>query len=117
MQKPNKLLSRHAKEMRKHSTLGEVLFWNVVKNKQLDGLDFDRQRVIGPYIVDFYCAKKKLVIEIDGWTHNDKVEYDANRDKYLRSCGLRVLHVDDHDIKFELNSVIELIRYICCTGE
>lgn len=106
----NKSLRLRARELRKNSTLSEVLLWNVLKQKRANGLDFDRQKVIGNYIVDFYCAKLKLVIEVDGESHNDKYVYDANRDKYLRSLGLTVLHIEDWDVKFRIDSVIYSIE-------
>ena len=109
----NKSLKARAKDLRKHSTLSEVLFWNAVKNKQIDGLDFDRQKVIGNYIVDFFCPKINVVIEIDGWSHNNKLEYDRQRDRYLRSLGLHILRIYDEDVKRDINGVIELVRAFC----
>jgi very-short-patch-repair endonuclease len=58
-----------AKELRRNMTLSEVLLWNELKQKQMSGYDFDRQRPIGNFIVDFYCKDLFLVIEIDGDTH------------------------------------------------
>jgi very-short-patch-repair endonuclease len=109
----NKSLTERARELRKHSTLSEILFWNVVKNNQFDGLDFNRQKVIGNYIVDFYCARLGLVIEIDGWTHDNKQEYDSKRDNYLRSLGLYVLHIYDEDIKQDINGTMQMVKEIC----
>lgn len=106
----NKSLRLRARELRKNSTLSEVLLWKYLKQKRANGFDFDRQKVIGNYIVDFYCAKLKLVIEVDGDSHNDKYIYDANRDKYLRSLGLTVLHIEDWDVKFRIDSVIYSIE-------
>ena len=106
----NPALKEKARELRKAGNLSEVLFWNAVKNKQLDGLDFDRQRVIGNYIVDFYCHKYALVLEIDGSSHDDKQEYDAARDAFLKGLGLNVLHVQDIDVKKNLAGVIELVK-------
>ena len=72
----NPALKQRARELRQACNLSEVLFWKAIKNKQLNGLDFDRQRVIGNYIVDFYCHEQALVVEIDGSSHNDKQAYD-----------------------------------------
>ena len=63
-------LKERAKELRKAGNLSEVLFWNQVKNEQFSGLDFDRQKIIGDYIVDFYCKNLGLVIEIEGESHD-----------------------------------------------
>ena len=106
----NPALKQRARELRKAGNLSEVLFWRAVKNKQLNDLDFDRQRVIGNYIVDFYCHEQALVIEIDGSSHDDKKAYDQIRDEYLQALGLRVLHVQDVDVKQNLAGVVELVR-------
>ena len=106
----NKSLSERARKLRKNSTLSEVIFWNAVKNKQIFGLDFNRQKIIGNYIVDFYCAKLQLVIEIDGSSHDNKQGYDANRNRYLKSLGLDILHFHEQDIRFDINGAIEMLR-------
>ncbi|MGC8580673.1 MAG: DUF559 domain-containing protein, partial [bacterium] len=98
-----------AKELRKAGNLSEVLLWNELKNKKL-GFDFTRQQIIGNYIVDFHCPKLNLVIEIDGESHNYKGDYDVERDKFLQSLGLTVLHFNDLDIKKSLNNVVESIK-------
>jgi len=91
----NPKLKELAKKLRQHMTFSEVKLWNELKNGKMMGYDFDRQRPIGNYIVDFYCPKLKLVIEIDGTSHDTKKEYDENRDKILESYGLKVLHYND----------------------
>ena len=106
----NPNLKERAKELRKAGNLSEVLLWEQVKNKQLLGLDFDRQKIIGNYIVDFYCKGLGVVVEIDGISHDGKVEYDKERDAYLKSLGLKVIHISDLDVKKNLNSVIELLK-------
>ncbi|MFQ6729669.1 MAG: endonuclease domain-containing protein, partial [Alphaproteobacteria bacterium] len=108
----NKELRKNARELRKNSTLSEVLLWNLLKNKRANGLDFDRQRIIGNYIVDFYCPKLNLVIEIDGCSHDNKYTYDKKRDNYLKSLGLHIVHFDDHDVKFNIDKVILTIEEI-----
>jgi very-short-patch-repair endonuclease len=105
----NPALKQRAKELRRAGNLSEALFWNAVKHKQFKGLDFDRQRIIGNYIVDFYCYELALVVEIDGSSHDDKQEYDLIRDQYLEALGLKVLHVQDTDVKANLEDVLKLI--------
>lgn len=100
----NPKLKEKAMTLRKAGNLSEVLFWNKVKNKQLLNLDFERQKIIGNYIVDFYCAELGLIVEIDGESHNFKGEYDIERDKYLHSFGLKIIRVDDIIIKKDLDS-------------
>ena len=76
------------------------------------GFDFDRQKVIGNYIVDFYCAKLKLVLEIDGTSHDNKYVYDSVRHNYLESLGLTVIHIADKDVKTKMDKVINMIETI-----
>ncbi len=68
-----------ARKLRNNSTLSEVLLWKRIRNKQLFGYDFDRQKPIGNYIVDLYCAELMLAIEIDGDSHDHKSEEDLLR--------------------------------------
>jgi len=84
-----------------------VLFWNQVKRKNFKKLDFDRQKIIGDYVVDFYCASANAVIEIDGDSHNDKVVYDKLRDIFLQDLGLTVIHIPVLDIMNNLANVMD----------
>ena len=73
----NPALKDRARALRKAGFLHEALLWNQLKSKKFNGLDFDRQKIIGNYIVDFYCAEKAVVIEVDGSFHNNKQDEDA----------------------------------------
>jgi type I site-specific restriction-modification system R (restriction) subunit len=77
-----------------------------VHRKKFKGYDFDRQKIIGNYIVDFYCANVGVVIEIDGKSHDDKQEYDARRDAYLRSLGLTVIHITAKQVLKQLRETM-----------
>lgn len=113
----NPNLKGRARELRKAGNLSEVLFWNQVKNKQFKEYDFDRQKIIGNYIVDFYCANCNVVIEIDGSSHDNKQEYDAKRDLFLESLGLTVIHIPVHDILKNLNVTMKwLYNHPALTG-
>lgn len=105
----NPQLKERARALRQAGNLSEVLFWNQVKNKQFKGYDFDRQKIIGNYIVDFYCSNCHVVIEIDGSSHDDKLEYDAQRDAYLESLGLTVIHIPVEDVFQRMGSVMEML--------
>lgn len=105
----NPKLKERARELRKAGNLSEVLFWNQVKNKQFKGLDFDRQKVIGNYIVDFYCANCNVVVEIDGSSHDNKQEYDAARDAFLESLGLTVIHIPVADVMNNMGAVMDML--------
>ncbi len=94
----NPKLTERARELRKSGSLPEALLWKEIKGKKLNGLDFDRQKIIGNYIVDFFCASKFLVIEIDDKTHDFKNEYDKKRDEYLKSLNLTVIHIAASDV-------------------
>jgi len=105
----NPKLKERARELRQAGNLSEVLFWNQVKNKQFKGFDFDRQKIIGNYIVDFYCGNCQVVIEIDGCSHDDKQEYDSRRDAYLNSLGLSVIHIPVEDVLQSMDVVMEML--------
>lgn len=106
----NPALKERARALRKAGNLSEVLLWNQLKQGQLMGLDFDRQKIIGNYIVDCYCAEMKTIVEVDGSSHDDKADYDAQRDAYLSGLGLRVIHVQDKDVKQNLAGVMALLK-------
>jgi very-short-patch-repair endonuclease len=105
----NPKLKARARELRKAGNLAEVLLWKLLKNKQFQGLDFDRQKIIGNFIVDFYCAEKSVVIEVDGSSHDNKVEYDAQRDAFLEGLDLKVIHFLDTDVRTNLERVMQML--------
>lgn len=106
----NPRLKEFARANRKSRNLPEVLLWMELRNKNFKGLDFDRQKIIGNYIVDFFCANCMVVIEVDGISHSHKAEYDAKRDKYLKSLGLKVIHIPVRRIMQELEDVMEALH-------
>ncbi|WP_312902768.1 endonuclease domain-containing protein [Chryseobacterium taichungense] len=91
------------KEKRKLGILSEVLFWKQVRNKNFHNIDFDRQRIIGNYIVDFYVKTLGLVVEIDGISHDFKQDYDLERTKFLESLDLKIFRITDLDVKQNLS--------------
>jgi very-short-patch-repair endonuclease len=99
-----------AKELRRKMTLSEVLLWNEVKNKQILGYDFDRQRPINNFIVDFYCKELSLAIEIDGDTHIYRYDYDDERQRVLEEHGVHFLRFDDIEVKRNMNNVLRVIE-------
>jgi very-short-patch-repair endonuclease len=93
-------------------TLGEVLLWQRLKRKQMRGYDFDRQRPIDRYIVDFYCKDLKLAIEIDGGSHDGeaaKVKDEISQER-LESLGVRFLRFNDVDMKRNMEMVVNSIE-------
>lgn len=107
--KYNNKLKLRARTLRKESTLSEVLLWKYLNRKQIRGYQFLRQKPLGNYIVDFYCPRLKLVIEIDGSSHDSKQEYDKFREDHLRISGLHVLRFSDGDVKNGVESVVREI--------
>lgn len=83
----DKVLLARAQALRKAGNFAEVVFWVNVKTKKFHSLDFDRQRIIGNYIVEFYVKSLGLVIEIDGGSHLEKEECDKEREAYLINLG------------------------------
>ena len=100
----NPKLKEYARELRKNSTLSEVLLWKNIKNKAL-GVQFHRQVPMLEYIVDFYCHELMLAIEIDGDSHLYKYEYDVKRQGELEQQGVVFLRFSDLDVKQNMFSV------------
>jgi len=105
----NPNLKTRAKELRKAGNLPEVLLWQQLKNKSFKNYDFDRQKIIGNYIVDFFCTNRGVVIEIDGSSHENKTEYDKERDTFLESQGLTVIRIQAKDILNNLQNTINML--------
>jgi len=105
----NPELRERAKELRKAKNLGEVLIWQQLHKRKFKGFDFDRQKIIGNYIVDFYCIDCCTVIEIDGSSHDEKAEYDCERDAFLEGLGLAVIHIPAVDVLNRLDEVMRML--------
>ncbi|WP_022721867.1 endonuclease domain-containing protein [Rhodopseudomonas sp. B29] len=102
---------RHARELRKKSTDAERLMWSALRDKQLDGFSFKRQVPIGPYITDFACHAKKLVVEIDGGQHfaDDAERSDAARTAAIEARGFRVIRFSNADVMSNRAGVLQSI--------
>mgnify|MGYP001613197120 CR=1 FL=1 len=105
----NPKLIERARELRKNSTLSEILLWEKLKGRQLSGYKFRRQSAILKYIVDFYCKELNAVIEIDGLSHDYKMDYDAIRQKNLENAGITILRFNDLEIKKDIKNVLQQI--------
>jgi very-short-patch-repair endonuclease len=106
----NPKLKELARKLRNDSTFTEILLWSYLKKKQMRGFDFDRQKPIDNYIVDFFCKDLKLAIEIDGESHYGKEYKDKLRDKRLNKFGITVLRFDDLDVRYKLEQVLQTIE-------
>jgi very-short-patch-repair endonuclease len=103
-------LKSRAKNLRKKGVLSEVLLWNQLKGRKMNGYQFMRQKPIGDYIVDFFCDKLRLVIEIDGESHDGRFLYDVERQEFLESIGFTVLRFNDADVKRDMANVLLAIE-------
>ncbi|MBI4992820.1 MAG: endonuclease domain-containing protein [Candidatus Magasanikbacteria bacterium] len=108
-----RLTSRASKLRRKGRTYAERMLWHCLRNRRVRGYKFMRQKPIGNFITDFFCLELKLVIEIDGISHEGKEAYDKRRVNYLKSLGLNILRFDDERVKDDLEGVlVEIENYI-----
>jgi very-short-patch-repair endonuclease len=95
--------------LRNNMTLSEVLLWKRLRKRQLCGFDFHRQKPIDQFVVDFYCPSLCLAIEIDGSSHDGKLEGDSQRERELEKFGIRFLRFPDEEVKQNLEGVIDCI--------
>ena len=106
----NPKLKQLAKNLRNNSTLAEVLLWQNLKGKKMKGYDFHRQKPIGNYIVDFFCNELMLALEIDGMSHDEKIEEDIKRQKQIENLGVSFLRFNDLDVKKNMEGVVVAIE-------
>ena len=106
----NETLRERAKKLRRAGYMCEVLLWRQFHNRNFRNYDFDRQKIIGSYIVDFYCVDCRVVIEVDGQSHEQKVAYDRRRDAYLEGLGLTVIHIPALEVLYALDGVMKMLN-------
>ena len=102
----------NAKKLRSEMTIFERKLWYHLRAKRFMNTKFKRQVPIGPYIVDFVCKDKKIIIELDGSGHleTSQKEHDTIRDNYLKNQGYEIIRFFNNDIENNLESVLEVIR-------
>lgn len=103
-----------AKDLRSRMTFPEQRLWQLLRDRQLAGMKFVRQAPIGPFIVDFVCREKRLVIELDGESHSERGAYDRQREAWLRDHNYTVCRVSNDDVLRELEGV--LIAIVTAAG-
>ena len=110
----NPKLKERARKLRKNMTDAEVTLWLHLRKKQINGLQFFRQRPIGNYIVDFYAPDKKLIIEVDGGQHyeDEGLLNDKIRDEFFLSQGLNVIRFSNLDVLQNIEGVVEKIMEV-----
>lgn len=108
----NPKLKALARQLRKNMTLAEIRLWNALKHRQMLGYDFDRQRPIDAYIVDFYCKDLRLAIEIDGGSHDvpEANTRDKRRQQRLERLGVRFLRFTNEQVQQDLEAVQQAIE-------
>ena len=108
----NPRLKEFARKLRNDSTQSEIRLWKELQNKQCYGYKFTRQKPIGNFIVDFFCNKLKLVIELDGFSHGfeEVIEKDKIKQTFLENLGLKVIRFDDKEVMTDINNVLRVIE-------
>lgn len=104
-----KYLINNAKRLRKNATLAEKILWSLLRARRLNGVKFRRQQPMGSYIVDFMSFEKKIVIELDGYSHRRLKKKDAARDQYLEGKGYKVLRFWNSEVTNKTELVIRKI--------
>ena len=101
----------HARQLRKNSTRHERVLWRHLRNRQFQGWKFRRQHPVDHYVIDFYCPKARLAIELDGGGHNfaTRESLDQERTNFLASKDIEVLRFWNHQVTEQLDSVLETI--------
>ena len=107
---PRKSLNR-ARGLRREQTEAEKRLWGCLRSRRLNGHKFVRQEPIGPFIADFLCRERKLIVEVDGATHSepDEIAYDERRSRYLRALGYKILRVQNADVFTICDDVLDMI--------
>jgi very-short-patch-repair endonuclease len=100
-------ISPHAALLRRNATDVEAALWRELRGRRLQGFKFKRQWTLGPYIVDFCCLERRLVVELDGGQHNEA--RDAFRTAWLQGSGFRVIRFWNHDVLANLDGVLQTI--------
>jgi len=104
--------TRRARELRKQGTPAEIKLWQSLSKRQLHGFKFSRQIPIGPYFADFLCRSAKLVVEVDGPSHDVQVEYDCARTELIEGQGYRVIRFSNMDVLQNLEDVLATIGQV-----
>ena len=106
----NPKLKPVAKELRKKGNLAEVLLWKQLQKRQFEDMLFHRETTIHNFMVDFCCEKSKIIIEVDGSSHDNKKEHDADRTAILNGYGFHVIRVTDKDILHDMDRTLNWLR-------
>ncbi len=114
----NRELKERSRQLRENMTPAERVLWARIRSRQIRGLQFHRQKPVGEYIVDFYCHRAMVVIEIDGSQHSSRevAEADKARDEYMAGLGLKVLRFTNDEVLKDIDGVAERITQSLADG-
>jgi very-short-patch-repair endonuclease len=103
----SELMRARARQLRRNATFPERVLWGLLRDRRLNGVKIRRQHAVGPYVVDFYCSSHRLVVELDGRSHDDRGLEDRRRQDYIESvAGLKVFRVGNDDVLHDRESVV-----------
>jgi very-short-patch-repair endonuclease len=102
-------LIERSREFRTAPTRSEAMLWDVLRDRQLHGIKFRRQFVIGSFIVDFCAPRQRLIIEIDGGVHETQRERDTERQHRLESAGYQIIRVSAEDVEANVSAILSTI--------
>ncbi len=98
-----------ARELRNQASPAERALWRVLSGRKLDGFKFSRQMPVGPYFADFLCREAKLIVELDGYSHDTRIAHDLHRDAFLTTEGYQLLRFSNEDMMSNLDGVAQTI--------
>lgn len=107
------IIRQRARELRKPQTPAEQKLWRHLRQKQVGGYYFRRQHPIDRFIVDFYCAQVNLIIEVDGESHLDQVDYDTARTQWLEERNYHLIRFTNNDVFQKIDAILEKILIVC----
>jgi len=106
----SKRMTEIARQLRKQATQSEEILWQALRGAKLEGRKFRRQKPIGCFVVDFFCAAERLIVEVDGAVHDSQQELDRERQMLLESLGLRFLRLSAHAVETDLSTCLKQIQ-------
>ena len=109
----NPKLKELARNLRNNSTKSEIILWLKLKNKQMYGYDFHRQKPIDNYILDFFCNELMLGIEVDGYSHEllEVFNKDIKKTAEMKKHGITILRFSDYQVLHDMENVLRAIEY------
>lgn len=106
----NKNQKRRRQELRENQTETEKILWQELRGRKLGRLKFYRQYSVGPYILDFFCPQTRLNIELDGKQHKENVEYDKERENFLKNKDIKTIRFWNNEVMNNLGKVLIIIN-------